>query len=219
MTAAPAERFDLGIGVDADGADRLGAAEAAILACPLTIDIDHHTGADRYGALQLIDPTAAATGELIFDLIRELGVPLDRAGRVLVEKDLRVPGDERVFVAGDLAYLEIEPKKPVPGLAPAAIQAGAHTASNVISLLHGQKTRPFVYKDKGTLATIGRKRAIADIRGFKITGVLAWWAWLLIHILFLIGFRNRVLVLIEWAWAYLTYERGARLITGGGNPK
>jgi len=160
-----------------------------------------------------------AAGVQASPLARSLGVPLDRAGRVLVEKDLRVPGDERVFVAGDLAYLEIEPKKPVPGLAPAAIQAGAHTASNVISLLHGQKTRPFVYKDKGTLATIGRKRAIADIRGFKITGVLAWWAWLLIHILFLIGFRNRVLVLIEWAWAYLTYERGARLITGGGNPK
>ncbi len=160
-----------------------------------------------------------AAGVQASPFARSLGVPLDRAGRVLVEKDLRVPGDERVFVVGDLAYLEIEPKKPVPGLAPAAIQQGIHTASNVISLLHGQPTRPFVYKDKGTLATIGRKRAIADIRGWKLSGALAWWAWLVIHILFLIGFRNRVLVLIEWAWAYFTYERGARLITGGRAPE
>jgi NADH dehydrogenase len=155
-----------------------------------------------------------AAGVQASPLAKSLGVPLDRAGRVLVEKDLRIPGDERVFVAGDLAALEVAPGKPVPGLAPAAMQEGAHAASNVISLLHGGKTRPFVYRDKGSLATIGRSRAVASVSGMKLSGAIAWWAWLVIHIFFLIGFRNRLLVLIEWAWAYVTYERGARLITG-----
>ena len=154
-----------------------------------------------------------AAGVLASPLAKSLGAPLDRAGRVLVEKDLRVPGDERIFVAGDLAYLEVAPKKPVPGVAPAAMQAGVHAAHNVLALLHGEKTRPFVYRDKGSLATIGRRRAVANVFGWKLSGALAWWAWLLVHILYLIGFRNRLVVLIEWAWAYFTYERGARLIT------
>ena len=155
-----------------------------------------------------------AAGVQASPLAKTLGVPLDRAGRVLVEKDLRIPGDERVFVVGDLAYLEVEPKKAVPGLAPAAMQMGSHAASNILSLMHGGKTYPFSYRDKGTLATIGRRRAVAAVAGMKLSGAIAWWAWLLIHIFFLIGFRNRIVVLIEWAWAYFTYERGARLITG-----
>jgi NADH:ubiquinone reductase (H+-translocating) len=166
------------------------------------------------GAVKIAARTVLwAAGVQASPLARSLQVPLDRAGRVLVEKDLRVPGDERVFVAGDLASLE-QDGKPLPGLAPAAIQAGRHAASSIISLLHGEKPRPFVYRDKGTLATIGRRRAIASVLGMKLSGAIAWWAWLFIHILFLIGFRSRVLVLFEWAWAYVTYERGARLITG-----
>lgn len=176
-------------------------------------------GAERIAARTVL----WAAGVQASPLAKSLGVPLDRAGRVLVEKDLRIPGDERVFVVGDLAYLEVEDgatggsiaaRKPVPGLAPAAMQEGSHAASNVLSLLHGGKTRPFQYKDKGTLATIGRRRAVAAVAGMKLEGAIAWWAWLLIHIFFLIGFRNRIVVLIEWAWAYFTYERGARLITG-----
>lgn len=159
-----------------------------------------------------------AAGVLGSPVAKTLGVPLDRAGRVLVEKDLRIPGDERVFVVGDLASLLQENGKPVPGLAPAAMQEGAHAAHNVVSLILGEKTRPFRYRDKGSLATIGRKRAVADVAGMKLSGAIAWWAWLLIHILFLIGFRSRLLVLIEWAWAYFTYERGARLITGERRP-
>jgi NADH dehydrogenase len=154
-----------------------------------------------------------AAGVLGSPLAKSLGVPLDRSGRVLVEKDLRIPGDERVFVVGDLAFLEQESGKPVPGLAPAAMQEGAHAAHNILSLIHGQRTQPFRYRDKGALATIGRKRAVASLAGMKLSGAIAWWAWLFVHIVFLIGFRNRLLVLIEWAWAYFTYERGARLIT------
>src|SRR5581483_4438883 len=157
-------------------------------------------------------------------LAKSLATPLDKAGRVIVAPDLRVPGDERVFVVGDLAHLETRPDRAtggstavtsmlVPGLAPAAMQEGRHAASNVIDLLHGRPTRPFVYRDKGTLATIGRRRGVAQVMGMKLTGTIAWWAWLMIHIVFLIGFRNRIVVLIEWAWAYFTYERGARLIT------
>jgi NADH dehydrogenase len=181
------------------------------------------TGIDEGGVTVSAGPTTEkiaartvlwAAGVLGSPVAKSLGVPLDRAGRVLVEKDLRIPGDERVFVVGDLASLLQENGKPVPGLAPAAMQEGALAARNVVSLILGEKTRPFRYKDKGSLATIGRKRAIADVAGLKLSGAIAWWAWLLIHILFLIGFRNRLLVLIEWAWAYFTYERGARLITG-----
>jgi NADH dehydrogenase len=167
-------------------------------------------GAERIAARTVL----WAAGVAASPLAKSLEAPLDRAGRVLVAPDLRVPGDERVFVVGDLASLEIAPGRLVPGLAPAAMQEGAHAASNVISLLHGDRTRAFVYRDKGALATIGRKRAIADVKGMKLRGAVAWWAWLLVHIFFLIGFRNRLLVIIEWAWAYFTYERGARLITG-----
>ena len=193
-----------------------------------TLGVEVRTGArvtaiDESGVTVSTGPTTEkiaartvlwAAGVLGSPVARTLGVPLDRAGRVLVEKDLRIPGDERVFVVGDLASLLQENGKPVPGLAPAAMQEGALAAHNVVSLILGEKTRPFRYKDKGSLATIGRKRAIASVAGLKLSGAIAWWAWLLIHILFLIGFRSRLLVLIEWAWAYFTYERGARLITG-----
>jgi NADH dehydrogenase len=147
-------------------------------------------------------------------LAQSLGVPLDRAGRVLVEPDLTIPGHREVFVLGDLAAVRQYDGSFVPGVAPAAIQAGQHTAMNLERALEGQPLRAFKYRDKGSLATIGRASAVADFGRIRFGGFFAWMAWLLIHIFFLIGFRNRFMVIIEWAWAYLTYQRGARLITG-----
>jgi len=143
-----------------------------------------------------------------------LDVPLDGAGRVLVEPDLSIPGDRRIFAIGDVATLISQTGKPLPGVAPVAIQQGRHVAENVKRDLAGRSRRPFRYRDKGSLAVIGRAQAIADFGRVRISGFLAWLAWCFIHILFLVGFRNRALVLFEWAWAYFTDQRGARLITG-----
>ncbi|HEX8255421.1 MAG TPA: NAD(P)/FAD-dependent oxidoreductase [Thermoanaerobaculia bacterium] len=151
-------------------------------------------------------------------LARSLGVPLDRAGRVLVEPDLTIPGHPEVFVLGDLAAAQQRDGSFVPGVAPAAIQAGQHTALNLRRAVEGQPLRPFRYRDKGSLATIGRAAAVADFGKVRFGGFMAWMAWLVIHIFFLIGFRNRFLVITQWAWAYLTYQRGARLITGKSTP-
>ena len=147
-------------------------------------------------------------------LARSLGVALDRAGRVLVEPDLTIPGHRNVFVLGDLAAAQQHDGSYVPGVAPAAIQQGKHTALNIERALAGQPLRAFKYRDKGSLATLGRAAAVADFGSVKLSGFLAWFAWLAIHIFFLIGFRNRFLVITQWAWAYVTYQRGARLITG-----
>ena len=147
-------------------------------------------------------------------LAKSLGVPLDRAGRVLVEPDLTIPGHKDVFVLGDLAAARQHDGSFVPGVAPAAIQEGQHTGHNLLRAVEGQPLRAFKYRDKGSLATIGRAAAVADFGRLRFGGVLAWMAWLVIHIFFLIGFRNRFLVITQWAWAYLTYQRGARLITG-----
>jgi NADH dehydrogenase len=143
-----------------------------------------------------------------------LDVPLDGAGRIFVEPDLSIPGDRRIFAIGDVATLISQTGKPLPGVAPVAIQQGRHVAENVERDLAGRSRRPFRYRDKGSLAVIGRAQAIADLGRVRISGFLAWLAWCFIHILFLVGFRNRALVLFEWAWAYFTYQRGARLITG-----
>ena len=147
-------------------------------------------------------------------LAKSLGVPLDRAGRVFVEPDLSIPGHPEVFVLGDLAAAKQSDGSLVPGVAPAAIQEGQHMALNLSRLLGDEPTVRFRYRDKGSLATIGRAAAVADFGRIRFGGFLAWMAWLLIHIFFLIGFRNRFLVVTQWAWAYLTYQRGARLITG-----
>jgi NADH:ubiquinone reductase (H+-translocating) len=150
-----------------------------------------------------------AAGVEASPLARSLGAPLDRAGRVLVNDDLTIPGHDDVFIVGDLAAMKYKGGL-VPGVAPAAIQEGIHAARSIIS-----KTRePFRYRDKGSLATIGRAAAVADFGFVKLSGFIAWLAWLAIHIFFLIGFRNRFLVITQWAWAYVTYQRGARLITG-----
>jgi NADH dehydrogenase len=145
-------------------------------------------------------------------LARTLGAPLDRAGRVLVAPDLTLPGHDEVHVIGDLAHVE-EDGALVPGVAPAAIQQGQHAARNILAALEGRPRQPFHYNDKGMLATIGRGAAVARIGRFKFKGFLAWLLWLFVHIFFLIGFRNRLIVMIQWAWSYITFDRGARLIT------
>jgi NADH dehydrogenase len=159
-----------------------------------------------------------AAGVQASRLARSLGVPLDRAGRVVVEPDLSVPGHREVFVIGDLASVTNADGSLVPGVAPAAIQEGTHTAMNIARMINGQPSIPFRYHDKGSLATIGRAAGVADFGRIKLSGFMAWAAWLAIHIFFLIGFRNRVLVILQWAWAYITYQRGARLITGKVEP-
>ena len=155
-----------------------------------------------------------AAGVAASPLGRKLGVPLDRAGRVLVHPDLSIPGNPEVFVIGDLAALNDEKGKILPGVAPVAIQQGDWVADAIARDLRNQPRRNFHYRDKGSLATIGRAAAVAQFGKFELSGYFAWLAWLFVHILFLVGFRNRLLVMIQWAWSYLTYERGACLITG-----
>jgi NADH dehydrogenase len=142
-----------------------------------------------------------------------LGAPLDRAGRVEVEPDLSIPGSKNVFVIGDLATVP-----GVPGVAPAAMQMGRYVARLIRSDLTGKERKPFAYRNKGSLATIGRARGVADFGAIRFSGFLAWVAWLAVHIFYLIGFRNRVLVLISWAWSYVSFRRGARIITGQPKP-
>jgi NADH:ubiquinone reductase (H+-translocating) len=159
-----------------------------------------------------------AAGVQASPLARSLGVPLDRSGRVLIRTDLTIPGRDDVFVVGDLAALE-QDGKPVPGVSPAAIQEGRHAAANVVRRLRGEPLRAFRYRDKGSFATIGRGAAVGELPGgLKLSGFVAWIAWLAIHIFFLIGFRNRLIVIVQWAYSYLTFRRGARLITGAPPP-
>jgi NADH:ubiquinone reductase (H+-translocating) len=161
-----------------------------------------------------------AAGVAASPLRRSLGAPTDKAGRVRVNQDLSVPKAPDVFVIGDLAAITSE-GKPVPGVAPAAAQEGHHAARNVIRVIRvirGEGVKPFRYRDKGTLASIGRGAAVADLGRIGLSGPLAWITWLGVHILYLIGFRNRFIVMAEWAWLYLWNERGARLITGDVEP-
>jgi NADH dehydrogenase len=155
-----------------------------------------------------------AAGVSASPLGRSLGTPTDRAGRVQVQPDLTLPGHPEVFVVGDLASILQQSGKPVPGVAPSAVQMGRFAAATIVGDLHGKPREAFHYNDKGSLATIGRSAAMADVKGFKMSGFTAWLTWLLVHVLFLIGFRSRVQVLWEWFWAYITFSRGARLITG-----
>lgn len=172
------------------------------------IDAEGAQVGDRYIRARTVLWAAGVAGS---PLARTLGVPLDPAGRVIVGDDLRVPGHPEIFVAGDLAALE-QDGKPVPGLAPAAKQMGAYVGRAIAADLRGARIAPFRYKDVGALATIGRKAAVADLGRFKLWGLPAWWFWLLVHIYFLVGFRNRLGVMIDWAWSYWTYERSARII-------
>jgi NADH:ubiquinone reductase (H+-translocating) len=154
-----------------------------------------------------------AAGVAASPLGQALGATVDRAGRVMVEPDLTVTGHPRVYVIGDLASLE-QDGKAVPGVAPAAMQGGRHAVKNILHTIRGEPREPFRYIDKGSVATIGRAAGVADFGRLKLSGVIAWLSWLFIHIFFLIGFRNRFVVMFSWAWSYFTYDRGARLITG-----
>jgi NADH dehydrogenase len=166
-----------------------------------------------------------AAGNAASPLGQWLGAPLDRSGRVLIERDLSVPGHPEVFVVGDLAAaVERDGVTPVPGVAPAANQEGRAAARNILATLRGRPRRPFRYFSKGNLTTIGRHRAIADFGFIRVHGFFAWFLWLFVHIMYLVGFRNRVTVLVQWAFAYFTYERGMRVITNSAriafsNPK
>ncbi|HEY2867788.1 MAG TPA: NAD(P)/FAD-dependent oxidoreductase [Pyrinomonadaceae bacterium] len=155
-----------------------------------------------------------ATGVAASPLGKQLGVATDKAGRVFVNPDLSIPNAKNVFVIGDMASLKMENGEPVPGVGGAAEQMGTRAAKNILADIAKKPRVNFSYWDKGTMATIGRSKAIADIRGWKFSGLIAWFMWLFLHIVLLIGFRNRMAVLIDWAWAYLTRERSARLITG-----
>lgn len=154
-----------------------------------------------------------AAGNLASPILNSLGAPLDSAGRAIVEPDCTIPGHPEVFVLGDAAHFEHQEGGPLPGVSPVAIQMGEYTAGVIAGDLNGEPRRAFQYWDKGQLAVIGRGRAVADIWKLHFGGLLAWFIWTFVHIFFLIGFRNRILVMIQWAWSYLTYGRGARLIT------
>jgi NADH dehydrogenase len=195
--AARKQLVDLGVEV------RTSAMVTAIDATGVTV------GGDRIPAHTVLWGAGVAASPLA----RALGVPLDKAGRVVVTRELTVPGHPEIHVAGDLAAAKQADGSPVPGLAPAAIQGGRHVAKNIQRALQGVPPLPFKYFDKGSLATIGRGRAIGQIGRLHLRGLVAWLTWLFVHILFLIGFRNRFLVLFEWAWHYVTWGRGARLIT------
>jgi len=144
---------------------------------------------------------------------KSLGVPVDKVGRVLVNNDLSIPGHPEVFVIGDLANFPHQTGEPLPGVSPVAMQQGRHAAHNVQALIEGRKTQRFWYWDKGSMATIGRNKAVADLHFVHFSGLPAWLVWLFVHILFLVGFRSRLAVLFQWAWAYITFNKGARLIT------
>lgn len=160
------------------------------------------------------DVVVWATGVAASSLGKKLGVETDKAGRVFVEPDLSIKTNKDIFVIGDMASIKQADGTPVPGVSPAAMQMGEQTAANILREMKGKPRKPFEYNDKGTMATIGRSKAIAEIGKFKFRGFIAWLMWLFLHVFFLIGFKNRLAVMTDWFWAYLTRERSARLITG-----
>jgi NADH dehydrogenase len=210
--SARAARVLVSLGVDVRTGARVSAVDAGGVTLGSVPDArDVRPGEERIDARTVV----WAAGVAASPLARSLGAPLDRAGRVCVTPELTLPGRDDVFVAGDLASLE-QGGSPVPGLAPAAMQAGTHAARNVLHALRGRPLVPFTYFHKGAFAVIGRGAAVGELHGgVKLSGPLAWLAWLVIHVFFLIGFRNRVLVVFHWAYSYFfTWRRGVRLITG-----
>jgi len=144
---------------------------------------------------------------------KTMGVPVDRAGRVMVNEDLTIPGHSEVQVIGDLANFTHQGDKPLPGVSPVAMQEGRHAARNIMTMIDGRKPQRFRYWNKGSMATIGRNKAVADLNFIHLSGLPAWLVWLFIHIIFLVGYRNRIAVLMQWAWSYISFNKGARLIT------
>ena len=151
-------------------------------------------------------------------LVRRLGAPIDRTGRAIVQPDLSIPDHPNVFVVGDAALVRNPDGTQVPGVAQPAMQEAAHAAHAILRRMRGEATIPFVYRDRGNMAIVGRGSAVADLNVVRFSGLLAWFAWLFLHIFMLIGFRNRIVVLVEWAAAYLTFQRSARLITNDPKP-
>jgi len=175
--------------------------------------VDAHgvqVGADRLDAGTIL----WAAGVAACELVQTLRAPLDRAGRVLVEPDLSIPGHPEVFVVGDAAAFLHQGDRALPGVAQTAMQGARHAARMILGRLRGEPTRPFLYRNLGSMAIVGRRAAVSDLGWLRFSGVAAWLAWLFLHIVMLIGFRNRAIVLFEWAVAYVTFQRGARLITG-----
>jgi NADH dehydrogenase len=154
-----------------------------------------------------------AAGNTASFLGKSLGAPVDRGGRVMVNEDLTIPNHPDVQVIGDLANFPHQGGQPLPGVSPVAMQQGRHAARNILAMIDGRKPQRFWYRDKGSMATIGRNKAVADLNFAHFSGLPAWLAWLFVHVIFLVGFRNRVAVLLQWAWAYFTFNKGARLIT------
>ena len=181
---------------------RCNAKVTAITAAGVTLD-----GKEEIAAHTVL----WAAGVKASELGAKLGVPLERNGTVKINPDLTVPGHPEVYVVGDLASLAIEGKR-VPGVAQGAIQMGRHAAENILALIAAKPAKPFAYKDKGSMATIGKSAAVAQIGRWEFGGTLAWLAWALVHLMSLIGFRNRVVTLVNWVWAYFTYQRSGRLI-------
>jgi NADH dehydrogenase len=179
------------------------------------VEADGISWKQKDGPVERIQATTVlwAAGVAASPIATSLGVPLDRVGRVSAEATLLVPGRPDVFVAGDICALS-QDGVPLPGVAQVAMQQGAHASRNILRAIAGQPLEPFRYKDYGTMATIGRGSAVGDIKGMKVSGFFAWLFWIFLHIFWLIGFRNRVAVMTEWAWAYLTFQRRVRLITG-----
>jgi len=159
-----------------------------------------------------------AAGNAVSPLLKQLGAETDRAGRVIVQKDLSIPGHPEVFVIGDAANFSHQGGKPLPGIAPFAMQTGTCAGTNVLEQTQGRPNKPFHYTDKGSMATIGRNRAIADLKVVKLSGFLAWLSWLLIHLLFIVELRDKILIFFQWIWGYATYTHGARLSYRGFRP-
>jgi NADH:ubiquinone reductase (H+-translocating) len=154
-----------------------------------------------------------AAGNVASFVGKTMGVPVDKGGRVIVNEDLTIPGHPEVQVIGDLASFTHQGGKPLPGVSPVAMQQGRHAARNIVAMMDSRKPQRFRYWDKGSMATIGRNKAVADLNFIHLSGKPAWLVWLFVHIIFLVGFRNRIAVLMQWAWAYVTFNKGARLIT------
>lgn len=194
-------------------------ARRALLRLGVTVRVGKPVTKVEHGAVWIGDERIEAhnvlwaAGVAAAPLTRDLGPALDRAGRVIAEPDLSVPGHPGVFVAGDLASFSHQTGSPLPGVAQVAKQGGRHAAANVARQIEGKPTTPFRYIDPGNMATIGRNNAIADFGFLRVSGYLGWLLWLFVHILFLIGFRNRLSVLLQWATAYFTHQRSVRLIT------
>ncbi len=190
--------------------DRLG---VTVRVNAMVTDVEPHTvvlGDERIKCNTVL----WAAGVTASRLAKSLGVSLDRAGRVIIEPDLTVKDHSELYVIGDLASLNGKDGRPLPGVAPVAMQEGKHTAANIKRAIANKPLTPFHYFNRGNMATIGRNHAIAEIGKLKLSGFFAWMAWLFVHIIYLIGFRNRVVVALQWLWSYFTFHRSARLITG-----